>query len=225
MLVKNNNGKDGDSSKEEGKKKRSLVWLFVSLIIFAIIIFMFLWAMVRSGLVYVPWMTDAFYEKAEASYEVEATLGTINILNNVIPKTDHWELSLSENQLSSLLVSYMGENWQIIVGEDYFELYGSLFSAVNKEDQMVYLKTIYDDGDLAVFVNNIKLPRFLSDYLVKKYFLKEDMVEEESFFDEILLEEKKIVVIGYGNIWDIAIDNIDYDQFIQTVINYFLEEK
>lgn len=224
MLVKNNK-EDNNSSNNEGEKKKSLVWLFVSLIIFAIIIFTFLWALVRSGLVYVPLMTDVFYEKAEATYEVEPSYGNANILNNIVPKEDHWELGLSENQLTSLLLDYLGEDWQIIVGENSFELYGSLFSAVNKEDQMVYIKTVYDDGDLNLFINDIKLPRFLSDYLLKKYLLKEDTVEEESFFDEILLEEKKIVVIGYGSIWDIAIDNIDYDQFMQTVINYFLEEK
>lgn len=224
MLVKNKK-EDKNSSNDEGKKKKSFIWLFVSLIIFAIIIFTFLWALVRSGLVYVPWMSDVFYEKAEATYEVEPSYGNINILNNVISKEDHWELSLSENQLTSFLFDYLGEDWQIIVGEESFELYGSLFSAVNKEEQMIYVKIIYDDGDLNLFINDIKLPRFLSDYLLKKYLLKEDVVEEDSFFDEILLKEKKIVVIGYGNLLDIAIDNIDYDQFMQAVINYFLEEK
>jgi len=227
MLVNESQKTEKEKISVDGKKRKSLFWLLLSLLIFFAIIFSFFWGLVRSGLVYMPWMTEIFYHQAEASYKVIPVVNNINILNNIVSKPDHWELILSENQLTKLLADYLADDWQVIISDNAFEFYGSLFSAVNNEEQQIYAKIIYSNNNLNLFINDIKLARFISDYLLNKYLLKNDdgTLEEESFFDEILLKDKQIVLIGYGNLLDIAIDKIDSDQIIQTVLNYFLEEK
>lgn len=210
------------------KQSRSKLWLLIVLAVFFVLIILPLWFLLKLGILYLPGLSNWIFEPAAFTYEVEPSLVTERtLMNNFTMDSEYWYISLNEGQSTYLLNEYLGEDWQIIVENNGFELYGPLMSAVNNPDQKSFVKILYTQEEegksLDVYINDVYVPRFLSHYLLNKYLLKEDGTAAP-YFENLRLEDKKVVVYGQLDTWQDVFNNIDYNVLMEQFINYFLAE-
>ncbi len=226
MLVKNNGAKVNDYHKDSDNSKYSKLWLIIVLAVFFVIVVIPLWFVLKIGILYIPKISDMVFEPAEAEYIVEKKeVNENSLMYRVKFDQDSWYLTLSEEEVTYLLSNYMGEDWQMVLSEGQFEVFGPLVTAINNSDQWSYLKVIYiEDASLQFFFNDLSLPKFLENYIIEKYLLEtstEDLTSESKYFEKIELKENELTISGGRDKLNNILQNVDYDKVLESVINYF----
>src|SRR6056297_1814202 len=136
MLVKNNGAKVNDYHKDSDNSKYSKLWLIIVLAVFFVIVVIPLWFVLKIGILYIPKISDMVFEPAEAEYIVEKKeVNENSLMYRVKFDQDSWYLTLSEEEVTYLLSNYMGEDWQMVLSEGQFEVFGPLVTAINNSDQ------------------------------------------------------------------------------------------